>query len=284
MNNIINILTDEFYSFDIDQLVDIINEIFGGSGRIFFEAGPSLSFPSSDISSVCIDNDNKLASVTLPVMNLLGISSPLPVKFSDYIARNRQDAGFYRDFLSIVQNRLHCLWLDARRKYAFWGGAADRVRAILESMPVRSSCGLKLLIRSEWGGIPAAIEENVERRASVDNARALGRGLLLGQNAAAGTRVRDRASKFRVSLGPLDYDMYRSFLPGEDNCLRLQKIVTSYLNAPLICELEISCRKGDLPRAQIGGPRKGCLGRTLLLGRPPEDEVHRYRVELDKKT
>jgi len=286
MRDIIGIIEREYYTFDIEQLVDVINEIFddggGGRGRVFFEADPSLAFPSSDISSVSIDAREGLAVVTLPVMNLLGVSSPLPIKFSDYITRDSPDADFYRDFLSIMQNRLHGLWLDAQRKYAHWGAAASVAGAVFESMRAGGSASLKLLIRSAWSGIAVSVEENVERWALADNVRALGDGLRLGRNAIAGTRVMDRTSKFRVSLGPLEFEMYRTFLPGEGNYTRLQGMVASCLRGELlVCELEVLCRQGSLSPARTGEVCEGRLGRTMRLGGPAADgRVHRYRVLL----
>jgi|GEM_PF-2160152 len=280
----VNILENEYYSFDIGQLLNVINEIFGDGGRVFFEAEPSLAFPASDISSVDIDINEKFARITMPIMNLLGISSPLPIKFSDYITRSRPDADFYRDFLSVAQNRLHSLWLDARQKYAFWSDAADTVRAVLESMPPRSSSALKLHIKSAWRGIPVNMEENIGRLTSAGNVRALGCGLRLGLNSVAGTKIYDRASKFRVSLGPLAYDTYKTFLPGEHNYQRLKNMITSCLNEPLICELEILCPQSALPPARLGDSREGRLGRTAVLGGARTcGAVHRYRAGLDKR-
>jgi len=336
-DNLINLLEEEFYSFDILQLVNVIKEVLedgddgdnGNNGRIFFEADPSLAFPPSDVGFVEIGggeshshngNDNscgnnrhgdsyqrnnngnagvKQATVRLPVMNLLGSSSPLPMKFSDYIARGKPDADMYRDFLSMTQNRLHTLWIDAHQKYALWNNGGSVAKSLFESMAAlaaeqvaffdgalaqlgafargtRSAPGLKLLLRSIWKDIPVRVEENIGRWTSVDNARPIGSGFRLGR-CAAGTKVFDRTSKFRVSLGPLDYGMYKTFLPGEGNRQFLQKIISLYLNEPLICELEISCRQSDLAPARIGGKQDGRLGRTIALGRPADDgRVHRY--------
>jgi len=313
-DGLINLLERECYSFDIPQLVNVIKEILedvdggnsgngGNIGRIFFESDPSLAFPPSDIGFVEICGA-KQATVRLPVMNLLGSSSPLPMKFSDYITRGKPDAGMYRDFLSMMQNRIHTLWLDAQRKYALWSNSGEVARSIFESMAAltaeqveffdgalahlgafargtRSASGLKQLLQSIWKDIQVRVDENVGRWTSVDNAAPLGRGPRLGR-CAAGDKVFDRTSKFRVSLGPLEYDVYKTFLPGEENCQFLQKIITLYLNEPLICELEISCRQSDLAHARIGGkePREGSLGRTAALGKlAGEDErVCRYRV------
>jgi type VI secretion system protein ImpH len=301
-------IENEYYSFDVLQMVQVVKEILDDGdgeeqGRIFFEADPSLAFPPSDIGAVkFIGNDCK---VSIPVLNLLGSSSPLPVDFSDHIARGLQDADMYCDFLSIMQNRLHSLWIDAHHEYALWSNGGSVAKMMLESMTSFSSCqadfyadalsqlgifsrrtrsaaDLKSLLRSTWKGISVHIEENVSRWTSISNRRSLGRNLRLGQT-ALGPQILDRASKFRVSLGPLDYGMYASFLPGESNYQHLQKIITLYLNDPLICELEISCERKELAMMRVGGngeDRGGRLGRTGTLGKARAGETHRYRREI----
>ncbi|MDR3012523.1 MAG: type VI secretion system baseplate subunit TssG [Chitinispirillales bacterium] len=330
MGDVKSILENEFYSFDIIQLIQVIKEILSDSidddtneARIFFEADPSLAFPSSDVSAVeisgysddgkCGNNgiNEKYATVRFPIMNLLGSSSPLPIKFSDYITRNSPDAEVYRDFLSIMQNRLHTLWIDAHQKCALWsdtGKTAKKIFGLMTAFPsgqanffndalphlgtfsrqTRSAADLKLLLRSTWKNIPVRIEENIGRLAPVANRLPLGGGLRLSRGATMGTKIFDCASKFRISLGPLEYKTYHSFLPGENNHKHLQNLITLYLNEPLICELEISCERSNLPSIQIGGVRgdSGCLGRAAVLGRPVSGRrsagLHRYRTVINE--
>ena len=343
------ILEEGFYSFDVGQLVDVINEVLddsagdvdgdsgdsgnsGAGGRIFFESDATLAFPASDIGYVemprrsgdrSIDggingdisgninintsNGDTRAIVGLPVRNILGSSSPLPVKFSDYISRNRQDADMYRDLLSIMQNRLHTLWLDAHKKHALWSGGGRVARMIFESMAAlkaeqatfyenalaglsqlsnrtRSTQGLKDLLRATWDGIPIRIDENVGRWSQALNAPALGGTMRLGRNAAVGERVYDKTSKFRICLGPLDYRAYKTFLPGGESYRLISGILSLYLNEPIICELEVSCRLEDMPNARLGGtgvPKddETALGRTAILG--GMEGVCRYRGGLN---
>ncbi|MDR2577783.1 MAG: type VI secretion system baseplate subunit TssG [Chitinispirillales bacterium] len=308
MNDIISELENNFYSFDILQMTAVVKEILGdGDGTVFFESDPSLAFPAADIGYMKIDTNGDgatCARISLPVMNLLGIATPLPIKFTDYITRGRPDAEMYRDFLSIVQNRLHALWVDAHQKYALWSDSGRVAKAIFGLMTAplppqaafyggalagldifsrrqRSASGLKLLLESIWGGIPVHIEENIGRRASVDECHALDGGLRLGQTATLGTKVFDRSSKFRISLGPLGYNMYRTFLPNGDNYQYLQKILSLYLNEPLICELEVLCPQTELPPVRLGGDcaDQGGIGRAAVLGKPAEriENFHRYR-------
>lgn len=288
-------LEREFFSFDVRQLVAVIGELLeeSGGGRIYFEADASMSFPPSDVGDVAIETgDVTSAALRLPVMNLLGSSSPLPAAFSDYIARGRPNADMYADFLSIMQNRLHTLWLDAQRKHALWGDSGAVAKKIFESMTglsidkvkfyenaleglgqlssrVRGAQGLLELLRMTWGDIPISIEENVGRHAAVSNAKPLGGAARLGRNAAVGSRVYDRTSTFRITIGPLDCDTYKTFMPGENNYRLVNEIASIYINEPIICELEITCRLSDLPRARLGGAPSGGgneVGRTAVLG------------------
>ncbi len=334
VGDLIETIEREFYSFDVLQLVAVIEELLEyidddangcrGGRPIFFEVDADLSFPPCDVGYVGINNDrindnNGIdnngpgATVRLPVMNLLGSSSPLPIGFSDHITRGRRDAGLYADFLSIMQNRLHALWIDAQRKNALWGPstplrdhpAAERSDALslskcrspvakkifeaLTGLPhkknagflesalhglwhlsnrARSAQGLKELLYAALGDIPINIEENVGRYAAVSNARPLG-AARLGRNAAAGARFYDRTSKFRVTLGPLDSRTYKTFMPGGSGYRTVHEILSVYLNEPVICELSVTCRLDDLPRARLGGDRRGGeneLGRTAALG------------------
>jgi predicted component of type VI protein secretion system len=382
-DELVKMIEREFYSFDVLQLVAVIEELLeyrdddvdtdlqtgllrrfaprndrhrerseaiqnhghtqinDNGQRIFFEVDPDLSFPPSDVGFVGIDdyrvndngrvdnNDSPGATIRLPLMNLLGSSSPLPIRFSDHIARGRRDSDMYADFLSIMQNRLHTLWIDSQRKYSpdrssvaekifeslaglsiagdrrsplrmrdsecvdkasdcghvdivgancvrpssFNGNAGFFEYAIAGlrhlSNRTRSAQGLKELLYAAFGDIPISIEENVGRLAEVSNARPLGGSSRLGKNAAVGTRVYDRTSKFRVTVGPVDYITYKAFMPGGNNYLLINEIISVYINEPMISELLVTCKLSDLPITRLGAGQSdgGRLGRTAALGR-----------------
>jgi len=314
-DELIETIEREYYSFDVLQLVEVIEELLEeDGGRIFFEVDPDLSFPPSDAGYAEIDaggigDGAPAATLRLPVMNLLGSASPLPIAFSDRIARGGPDAGAYAGFLSIMQNRLHSLWIDACRGplrgvsaslddpsvhkdpersrravppavekiFKFMTGLSiDRIEAFGPALSGfwhlsnrnRSAQGLKELLYAAFGDIPINIEENLGRYAAVSNARPLGGAARLGRNALAGTRVYDKTAKFRLTAGPLDRRTYESFMPGGEGRRLTGRILSAYLNEPVICELAVTCRIRDLPRARLGAerPEGGALGRTAALG------------------
>jgi predicted component of type VI protein secretion system len=107
-----------------------------------------------------------------------------------------------------------------------------------------------------------------------------------------GSKVFDRTAKIRISLGPVDSNTYKSFLPGLSNYRLLKNILSQYINEPLICELEISCYRGDFDLAGLGSggvPDKsngvGGLGRTMILSRcrGEDNTIHRYRTDIFEK-
>jgi type VI secretion system protein ImpH len=103
---------------------------------------------------------------------------------------------------------------------------------------------------------------------------------LLGQSAAAGSRVWDRQSRFRLHLGPLSLAQYESFLPGQPALLALRDWLRLYAGLGLSCEIRLILRGADVPAARLGcvegdgdrgserdGGRGGVkLGRTSWLG------------------
>jgi type VI secretion system protein ImpH len=309
-------ITENYYRFDVLQLLDILRED-SAIESIFFETDPSFAFPPSDVSAIDIRVPQQ-ATIRLPMMNLLGITTPLPIGLTDYANRDRKGSGPLQAFLSIMQNRIHQLWINALRKYKIWRDAGNPAMQLFEKLSARmleqfedydlfwlsafsrrtrSADDLKRIIQSIWKGIPVHIEENIGRWTTIENRRPLGHGLRLGGCAVViGSKVFDRTAKFRISLGPLDIDTYKSLLPHLSNHRLLKNILCLYINEPLICELEISCYQRDLDLARLVEPSNrpdglGGLGRTMVLGRGHggdgnEDgggEVHRYRTVIFEK-
>ena len=309
MENKNKTVAENFHRFDLLQLLDIIGEDFSDE-NIFFETDPSFAFPSSDVGAVDISDPRK-ATIRLPMMNLLGITTPLPIGLSDYAGRDRKGSEPLQAFLSIMQNRIHHLWIDALRKYKIWRGAEAPAMRIFEklsarpleqfeeydpfwlsafSSSTRSADSLKRIIQSIWKNTTVRVVENIGRWTAVENRRPLGGGVRLSGSAAViGSKVFDLTAKFRVSIGPADIDTYKSLLPDLSGSRLLKNILSLYINEPLICELEVSCRRRNLDLARLGenhaNQKIGGLGRTITLGRQgdEDDTIHSYRTVIFEK-
>ena len=310
-DNLIDELENNFYAFDAAQLIEVLREVCSSApddvsgdvsntrGQIYYESDPSLAFPPGDAGRVKV-NGNR-AAVCLSPAGLLGSTTPLPAWFSDYVCRGGAGAEPLRRFLSIMQNRLHTLWVSAYTEYSLWHGGGNAARMIFErlsarsldafdvydffwlqafSRRARSTANLTSLIKSVvCKDISVHIEENVGRWTKVENRRALGKNLRLDSRAAAGEKIFDRTAKFRVRLGPSDFNTYITLLPNARNNQLLKNIILMYINEPLICELEISCKIQDLKQAQLG-EQSNKLGRTMLMGKSKngDTKIHRYRI------
>ena len=81
----------------------------------------------------------------------------------------------------------------------------------------RSSCGLQAMLSSFFDSVPVTIEEFRERKVPISakhRPTLSQQGARLGRDFILGSHVRDIGGKFRVSLGPMDYETFIKFLPG----------------------------------------------------------------------
>jgi type VI secretion system protein ImpH len=130
--------------------------------------------------------------------------------------------------------------------------------------------GLAKLLASHFG-VPMRIEQHVEQWLVPDeddrsrlgfansrperNRRPPSR---LSATANVGSKLRDRQFKFRIVVGPLDFDAYQAFLPGTPHWLALRDWVRAYVGLDLRYDVQLV-----LARAAIAKP---CLGHRVRLG------------------
>ncbi len=92
-------------------------------------------------------------------------------------------------------------------------------------------------------------------------------GAKLGMGAVLGARVWDRQHKFRIHLGPLNWQQYQAFLPGGVALNKLLSWVRLYLNQELDWDLRLVLQKSEVPPTRLGG--KHGLGWGAWLGNRP---------------
>jgi type VI secretion system protein ImpH len=139
--------------------------------------------------------------------------------------------------------------------------------------PTRHAEGLRKTLQLCFG-VPVAIEEFVGQWLEIppdycwvipssgpDVEGALG---VLGESTRVGTRVYDRQSKFRVSVGPVALDDYRRFLPGGDLLSPLIELTRRYAGDEALWDMRLILREADR-RATILASI-GLLGQTANLG------------------
>lgn len=136
---------------------------------------------------------------------------------------------------------------------------------------VRDADGLRAWIASHFR-VGARIEECVghwmplavaERsRLARHGQPALGRGLVLGRS------IWDVQHKFRIVVGPLDFDGYQRFLPDHPALDELRAMVRQYVGFEFEWDLRLVLAEVEVPPWRLGAsPGVGLLGRTCWLGR-----------------
>lgn len=304
MDNIESVLRG-ILSFDFLQALAVLEELRDEcfpEKRITFTSDPSLVFPQNEICSVSADE--KEIIVCLSFLGLTGSSSPLPMYFCDYIARCSEGAECLADFFGIFQNRIHILYHKALKKFSPSRETRNifaKVISLLGSFHfsdnesyahrlyslcpfftcgIRTANNLRKLLSIHFGNIPVMIQENIPRWAHVENRKTLGNGSGLGGDDILGETVYDRTGKFKLTIGPVDLNTYKSFMSGEVNHEAVKDLVAFFADTPLYYELEVRCMRKELIPAALGiGGRLNC---DLALGVTEKMcGVHSARFELD---
>jgi type VI secretion system protein ImpH len=266
---------------------------------------PDLSFAPASLASCDVQSHPPRLQVRL--FGLLGPNGPLPLHITEYARdrlRNAGDATLSR-FLDILHHRFlsffYQAWAQAQPHVnldrpetdrfaayvgALFGAAPSSVRH-RDHVPdeakffhvgtlvrgVRNAEGLAAILR-HFFDVPVTIEEFVGHWLDLapSERTCLGReDALLGGTAVLGAGVWDRQSKFRIRLGPLGFDEYTSFLPGQAPLAEMVDWVRFYLGFEFDWDLRLVLRGGEVPRLQLGGgaPARGGQGRlgwTTWLG------------------
>ncbi len=94
----------------------------------------------------------------------------------------------------------------------------------------------------------------------------------LGRSITLGSRVRDCQQRFRIVLGPLDFEPYCQLLPNGASMRRLRSIVDQYVGLELTWDVQLVLKKEEVPQIKLG--RQGQLGWTTWLStRTPQADA-----------
>lgn len=268
--------------------------------KVRFKANPSLGFPASEIERIG-QSANGTIEVTLNLIGLFGPSSPLPTSVTERIV-HAEGTNAVGDFLDLFNHRLAGLlaligthYRHHLRYEAFAGdpiseligslfglppdeeGHRDERRRMLMpyagllSLYSRSADGIAGVL-SHALGIPCRIEEFVPRRIVIpESARfVLGHSSVeLGVDMIAGETMDDVAGHFRVWLGPLTLDAYRSLLPGQPAFTALKSLLELIVRDPLSWDIGYTLKEDELGSWRLG---EGELGWMSFLD-PPENNA-----------
>lgn len=263
----------------------------------------SMAFAPSTLSAFEEQKGGLPPRLEQRVFGLLGPNGPLPLHLTEYARerlRHDGDPTFVR-FLDMFHHRMALLfyraWAEARPtvqhdrpdedqfavyagSLAGYGSPARRRRDTVSdhaklfflghlARNAKNAEGLASILEGYFG-LPARVEQFVlgwlwlppeQRTILGGEARP---AITLGSGLAVGERVRDVQSRFRIVMGPMNFDRYFDFLPGGRSLARLMDWVRNYVGFEFDWEVQLMLARDEVPGISLG--REGHLGWTTWLG------------------
>jgi type VI secretion system protein ImpH len=269
-----------------------------------FGQDPSLGFEPTAVRGYTPATNVTRARLAVNFIGLLGANGPLPLHLTEYArerARNQGDATMAA-FLDVFHHRMVSLFYRARAaaepaisldrpgsdRFADYLGSLfgigtpgmrgrDEIGdfaklhfAGLMANRRRPAAGLVTILRAYFK-LPVEIEQFAGHwmRLPADGQTRIGmrdRGNRLGTSTVLGTRVWDCQHKFRLVIGPLDYDDYQRMLPGGASMRRLADWVRSYAGTVLDWDVRLVLKQPEVPPLTLGARK---LGWTSYLASGP---------------
>lgn len=269
-----------------------------------------LKFHATMIDALQPATANRPPKLLVNFFGLLGPQAPMPLHFTEYV-RDRIRAPVpdmtWADFLDIFHHRLLSLFYrahamnsptisldrDDNDRFATYVGSMFGIGtpALQKRDPITDFAKLHfaglmanrhrpasnlVTILQEYFKLPIRLQQFVghwmplapeirSRLGVQDSSCQLGVGTVLGE------RVWDCQNKFRLIIGPLNYDDYCRMLPQGESMRRLIAWVCNYVDLSLEWDVQLILKKEQTPALRLGGPPSGMirLGWTTWLKGAP---------------
>lgn len=272
---------------------------------IRFHHSPELVFHAGDISDIEVKETPRGLRVimTTTFLGLTGAASPLATVFSEDVLRaEANDQSSLRNFYDLFHHRLISLFYRTWKKYRFTAGfhqdgsdtftrrmlafvgvdAAAAPKRGLEPLqllglaplmgtrtrPLRT---LLIVLEMILPKIPVRVETFVLREVAVnamDRATLKAHNNVVGQSFVIGGHVRDRSSRFRIVVGPVDFATFQALMPGGARHPKLRDTVLQFSPLHLEAELEVVLGAEHAVRFRLGDPDGSRLSINTHIPRP----------------
>jgi len=223
-------------------------------------------------------------------MGLVGAAGVLPLVYSDFLLeRIRQRDRTMLEFYDIFHHRMISLFYQAWEKHRFWigyeRGGKDKMSGYLLdlvglgtqgltnrqavsdtsliyytgllALQPRSALALQQVLADyfnvpihveEFGGswYPLSEDDICTFADPPTEAEQLGFGVVVGD------AVWDRASRAKISVGPLQLKQYLDFLPGGNAYKPLEAVTNFFSNGEIIFEVQLILKRDSVPKCQLG--------------------------------
>ncbi len=266
---------------------------------------PSMSFIYKNIDTVAL-KDNKF-QIAINEIGLLGANSPLPSHLIEFIFQRKHQYGdgAWASFVNMLQHRILTMfyrsWMNAQSVMSLENKGNDKFSRYIASIAGfavldqkqsnhyvehfsklyfagyslqrnRSADNFQSLL-SQYFSLPIRLDENIgqwfklpkkeQTRLGADKRYTLGDGLIIGK------KIYDVQTKFRLTIGPLSLDEFKSFFKNEFNAKRLIEWVHFYVGAEYDWDVQLILAKPEVPSMILGNHNK--LGLTTWLGSTEKD-------------
>lgn len=249
-----------------------------------------------------IGKQSKASQLVVNFFGLFGPNGPLPLHLTEYARdrlRNADDPTF-SEFLNIFHHRMLSLfyrsWASAQPtvnfdrpeedRFSTYTGALfglgmpslrnrDEIPDLVKlhfagrlSSQSRNVEGLVMMIRSFFK-IPVVIEQFVGEWMKIPESYCCHLGSSpdtgsLGVNMAIGDHAWECQQKFRLILGPLNYEEYKRLLPGGESGKRLRAMVRNYVGDSMNWDVNLVLKKENVTPIKLG--EDDLLGCNTWLG------------------
>jgi len=285
---------------------------------IRFSARTSLGFPPSEIYELQKTESGQM-SMTVEFMGLCAAISVMPVPYTEFLLdRIRQKDHAMEEFLNIFNHRMISFFYRGWEKYRFFieyertrddrlsirlmdllglgteglrerGGISDAAYlnyAALLARHVRTAASLRQILE-DYFGVDVHIHQfaGTWRKLSLENQTCFtgfgGSSERLGIGVVAGDEVWDHHGRIRISLGPMRFEQYLKFLPGQEAYHELVAWLKFYSNGSYETEVQLVMAREDAPSCELGSggqtrPQLGFVSwlKTKPLNRDPADATY----------
>ncbi|SEG46390.1 type VI secretion system protein ImpH [Bryocella elongata] len=282
-----------------------------------FSSVSTLAFPPSQLATVEKDEHGQY-HMRVHFMGLTATISVMPDAYVEHMLRiQREGDKATAEFFDIFNHRLISLFYRGWEKYRFYiglesgrpdslsprlydllglGTEGQRNRGVLPDEAYLSYAGLLARHVRSAESLRQILEDYFEVQVAVhqfagtwrrlpeqDRSELNGTGQdseLLGVGTIIGEEVWDHHGRIRVTLGPMEFDRYVKFLPGNDAYLMLRDWIQFYSSGQYEAEIQLVLVAKDAPGVQLGvrgqdEPRLGLVSwlKTRPLAGDPGDAI-----------
>jgi len=265
-----------------------------------FKQVPSLKFAPSSIADFEVKESSDPHDLSVYFFGLCGPNGALPLHLTEYTRdRIRHDgdhtlAAFFDVFHHRLLTLFYRAWADARPTVHFDRPETDRFSVYVGSLfgigspalrdrdtlpdlakqyyvghlacQARHPDGLQAML-SDFFGLPVTIDEFVGQWTEIPSDYRLRLGedpssATLGVSSTLGGHVWDCQQKFRITVGPLNWQDFCRLLPQGESLKRFSALVRNYIGDELLWDINLVLKRDQVPGWQLG---EGQLGQTLWM-------------------